>query len=261
MNRTLYSLLQLREVFHLEFLRWLARMIKIKNYALKGGANMRFFFNSRRYSEDMDLDASGIAVDRLRTSVTKILDSEPFHDVLATFGIQQIVPPDMRRAKQTETTQRFKIHLVTESGIDLFTKVEFSRRGFDTDIVVDQVSDPVLRTYKLPPFIVPHYGVMSAISQKISALATRTVSQARDVFDLFELSTQYNPSDARALDIKDVELSAAVKSVYDMSFERFRDTVVAYLSVEDQSDYNSPERWDDIRLKVIDFINEVAGKT
>ncbi|MBE0433712.1 hypothetical protein IBX73_09655 [candidate division WOR-3 bacterium] len=67
MNDTPCSPLQLREVFHLEFefLRWLARGVKTEHYVLKGGANMRFFFRSCRYSEDMDLDAIDITVDRL----------------------------------------------------------------------------------------------------------------------------------------------------------------------------------------------------
>lgn len=253
-----YSPLQLREVFHLEFLRWLARAVKTDNYVLKGGANMRFFFRSRRYSEDMDLDAKDISVERLSTTVMKILSSERFHESLTTFGIRQLTLPNMDKAKQTETTQRFKVHLVTEQGTDLLTKIEFSRRGFDRDIRVDHVADSRLREYRLPPLIVPHYGVVSAISQKINALATRTVSQARDVFDLHELSTQCDAVERKGLDVEETVSRAAVESVYDISFMRFRDTVLAYLSAEDRSVYDSPERWDDIRVRVVDFIKEVS---
>jgi len=57
MKEIAYNQLQLREIFHLEFLRWLGRKLKPKNYCLKGGANLRFYFNSFRYSEDMDIDA------------------------------------------------------------------------------------------------------------------------------------------------------------------------------------------------------------
>ena len=60
-------------------------------------------------------------------------------------------------AKQTQTTQRFKIHLITIAGEDLFTKVEFSHGGFKGDIAVQAVRDPTLRTYKLAPLLVPHY--------------------------------------------------------------------------------------------------------
>jgi len=56
----MYTHLQLREVFHLEFLRWFGKRVRTNYYALKGGVNLRFFFNSFRYSEDMDLDTHTI---------------------------------------------------------------------------------------------------------------------------------------------------------------------------------------------------------
>jgi len=221
---------------------------------------MRFFFNSLRYSEDMDLDATSITVDRLSTQVMKILQSVSFQESFVPFGILQIVPPDMAKAKQTETTQRFKVHLITTQGADLLTKVEFSRRGFSDEISVASVSKSILRAYRLPPLIVPHYNIRSAIRQKVSALATRTISQARDVFDLYLLSTQYDPEDRKPLDIEDNELHTAISNVYDISFTRFRDTVLAFLSAEDQIAADSPTHWDEIRLKVVDFINELRKK-
>jgi hypothetical protein len=140
--------------------------------------------------------------------------------------------------------------------MDLLTKVEFSRRGFSGTFITQHVLNSILRTYKLPPLIVPHYDVFSAISQKINALATRTISQARDVFDLYILSTQYNPDEGGEVDIENNKLKKAINNIYDISFMRFRDTVLAYLSIEDQTVYNLPTKWDEIRLKVVDFINE-----
>jgi len=49
----MYNSLQQREIFHLEFLRWFGRKADPKHYALKGGVNMRFFFGSIRYSEEI----------------------------------------------------------------------------------------------------------------------------------------------------------------------------------------------------------------
>mgnify|MGYP001601104310 FL=1 len=54
-----YNSLQLREIFHLEFLRWLGRKVKPDYYAIKGGTNLRFFFQSFRYSEDMVVKKGG----------------------------------------------------------------------------------------------------------------------------------------------------------------------------------------------------------
>lgn len=54
-----YSHRQLREVFHLIFLGQLLRVSDPTLYVLKGGTNLRFFFHSPRYSEDMDIDVLG----------------------------------------------------------------------------------------------------------------------------------------------------------------------------------------------------------
>lgn len=257
MNDIGYSPLQLRELFHIEFLRWLGRKVKVKYCALKGGVNLRFFFNSFRYSEDMDLDINGVELNTLKDIVMKILQSSSFEDTFKPFGVERIVPPDITHAKQTTTTQRFKIHLITFAGEDLFTKVEFSRRGFRGKVIVQPVSDAILRGYKLPPLLVPHYDIQSTIIQKIDALATRSVVQTRDIFDLYILSSQYQPSETEKIKIDRAKLTKANGNVFEISFEQFRDTVISYLSSEDQAGYNSPSLWEEIKLKVSNFIEEL----
>src|SRR3989338_8394394 len=190
MEKEIYTSLQIREVFHLEFLRWFGRKLASDNYCLKGGVNLRFFFKSIRYSEDMDIDIIGARVDKVKKTVMDILSVRGFSDSLKSFGIEKVVPPDITKAKQTETTQRFKIHLLTSAGEDLFTKIEFSRRGMKGAAVIEPVSALILRAYKMAPLLVPHYDADSAVIQKIHALAQRSVLQARDIFDLFLLSSQ-----------------------------------------------------------------------
>lgn len=253
----LYSALQLREIFHLEFLRWFARKTKAEQYVLKGGANLRFFFNSVRYSEDIDLDVHGIEREMLAEKVMQILESPSFRDALGTYGIQQVVAPDITRAKQTETTQRFKVHLLTAAGEDLFSKVEFSRRGFRGEAIVQAVNDMIIRTYTAAPLIVPHYSLRSAVDQKINALCTRTIIQARDVFDLYVLCPHYNHADAEALRMDVAQLDRARDNVFEIGFKQFRDTVIAYLSEEDRRVYDSEAAWDEIRMRVSEFIGEL----
>ena len=259
MAKNIFSSLQAREIFHLEFLRWLSRKVKSEFYTLKGGANLRFFFNSLRYSEDMALDVSHIRVDMLKDIVMQILSNQSFQDMLKPFGIGRLVNPDMAKAKQTETTQRFKVHLITATGEDLFTKVEFSRRhGSQGKAIVQPVSDIVLRLYKLPPLLIPHYDIESAIIQKIRALSGRVVLQARDIFDLYVLSSQYKPVKTGEAKIDDERLRKAREGILEISFEQFRDAVVSYLSFEDQAVYNSSPSWDEIKLKALNFIDEYA---
>lgn len=255
-----YNQLQLREIFHLEFLRWIGRRVKTENYALKGGVNLRFFFNSFRYSEDMDLDAFGIRVDTLKKIVMKIIEARPFQELFRPFGIEKIIPSDISKAKQTETTQRFKIHLLTSSGEDLFTKIEFSRRGFKGNINVQPVSDIILRAYKLSPLICPHYSSETAILHKIEALAMRQAVQARDVFDIYVLIPQIGSitkeTENTAL-FSPLLFKKAKENALEISFGQFRDTVLSYLSPDDREAYDKSSVWEEIKLKVAEFIGKI----
>ena len=259
MDNKKYSPLQLRELFHIEFLRWFSRKAKPEYYAVKGGTNLRLFFKSFRYSEDMDLDAAGIGVDKLKDIVTSILLSQSFSNTLKPFGIEDVLCQDMAKAKQIKTTQRFKIHLMTYPGEDLFTKVEFSRRGFKGNIIVQSVPDSVLRPYKLAPIVVSHYDAESAAAQKVDALASRAMIQARDIFDLFILSSQLEPSKINRALIDKAKLAKAYDNIFEVSFKQFQDTVISYLTGEDQSLYDSSKVWDDIKLKAANFIEELRG--
>jgi Domain of unknown function (DUF1814). len=259
MKPFMYTHLQLREIFHIEFLRWFGRSAKPGNYAVKGGVNLRFFFNSIRYSEDMDLDIRKMTVAGLRDAVMDILRSGSFKSGLKPFGIEMIKPPDITKAKQTETTKRFKVHLITSAGDDLFTKVEFSRRGFSGNAVTQQVSETILREYKVAPIVVPHYDALSAVSQKVTALATRSAIQARDIFDLYLLSSQNDQDGLKKTRLEPNILSKASNNIFEVGFEQFRDSVLMYLSEEDRAAYDSGAVWDEIKLKVSGLIENMGA--
>ncbi len=253
-----YSDLEIREIFHLEFLRYFGRRVKPDFYTLKGGVNLRFFFNSIRYSEDLDLDARGITVPALKDCVMDILKMPAFRENLKPFGIKEIIPPAIERAKQTETTQRFKIHLITSADVDLFTKVEFSRRGMLGDTAVQTPSDILLRAYKIGPVLIPHYNINSAVMQKVKALAGRAAIQARDIFDLYLLNPQYSPSEAKKpVPLEKNVFLKAYENVFEARFEVFHDAVIAYLLPEDQQGYDNPSVWEEIRLKTSGFIKQL----
>ncbi len=250
---------QKREIFHLLILRALFRSIPLSTFALKEGANLRFFFGSIRYSEDMDIDVSGLAVHVLREKVMKVLESPGLLDTLRTFGIEDLRLPDMARAKQTETVQRFKIGLLTSAGEDLATKVEFSRRGLDKGIRTEPVSSRVLAAYRLPPVIAPHYAARSAVLQKVQALISRAQPQPRDVFDLYLLSSQpevleadlgYHLGSSTIYQIRD--------TIYALEYQQYRDAVVSFLGAEDRAAYDSPQIWDEIRLRVLVMLEGVV---
>lgn len=246
---------QKREVFHLAFLRALSRLVPPSALALKGGCNLRFFFGSCRYSEGMDLDVSGIEVYALKERVMSVLGSTPLAATVRTFGIDAIRPPDIARAKQTETVQRFKVHLLTAAGEDLPTKIEFSRRGMDSPVVAEPVSAAVLASYRMAPLIVPHYTARAAVRQKLQALASRPQAAARDVFDLYVLSSH---PDVAGMDVAremaSEQLEQARERVYSIDYRHFCDTVVSFLDSADQATFDRSETWDQIRLVALSLI-------
>ena len=260
MNPKIHTALQIREVFHLEFLRWFSRKLGPDQYALKGGTNLRFFFRSMRYSEDMDIDVQRVRVERVKKTVMDILSARELAESLKFFGIEKIIQPDIIKAKQTETTQRFKIHLLTSGGEDFFTKIDFSRRGLKGSVAVEPVSAEILRSYKMAPLLVPHYEAASAVEQKIQALALRSILQARDIFDLFLLSSQVDSSQDRRPQVSKAVLGVAYENIFLAGFSQFRDTVVNYLGVEDQKVYSSPAVWDEIKLKTAHFLEGIKNQ-
>lgn len=193
-------------------------------------------------------------MDRLKEVVLNILRSPAFGDHLRPFGIEEARPPEIGRAKQTETTQRFKVHLLMKSGEDLFTKIEFSRRGFKGAVAVEAVADAVLHYYQIPPLWAPHYDLASTIAQKIEALASRAAVQARDIFDLHLLISQANRDQAKTISLKGEVLRLAHKRVFEVGFDQFRDTVLAYLAPDDQKRYDAADIWDGTRRSVADVL-------
>lgn len=251
-----FSALQIREIFHLEFLRELVKKIPASTFILKGGSNLRFFFQSIRYSEDMELDADGISVEKLKQKSLEILDSKPLLSRLRTFGIDELIPPDMKYAKQTKTVQRFKVHLITSAGEDLFTKIEFSRRGFDSPYRVEAIGTSVLGVYQLPPLIIPHYLAESAAKQKINAVRSRRWTEARDIFDLYILSSQIPDEGRKALkNLSQKKLREAQERIYAVDYEQYQNQVVSFFLAEDQAHYRSRKVWDEIRLTALSLID------
>lgn len=251
--------LQKRELFHLAFLRALVRGPVGQHVVLKGGSNLRFFYSSVRYSEDMDLDAGDVPLDTLRERVMSILRSTTLLDTLRTYDVAQIIPPDIRVAKQPPTVQRFKVHLLTPSGADLFTKVEFSRGGLDDPIRTEGVAASILAVYRMPPLVLRHYGPEAAIRQKLQALLKRVERQPRDLFDLYTLSSQ-----PEALSGEVWRLPGSVRSrIRDITmaidYAQYRDTVVSYLGPDDRETYGRQEMWDEIRFTVLARV-EGAGQ-
>ncbi len=235
------------EIFHLLFLQQLEKQMDKKLYALKEGCNLRFFFKSIRYSEDIDFDVTTISKTTLEKKVSKILSSVNFSKILQSNGIEII---QSNPAKQTDTTQRWKLLLrIKQSTLPIPTKIEFSRRKMDEDIAYTGVDTELLMQHCLYPIICNHYTHNTAVIQKIKALIGRTETQARDIFDLKWLLDQASFNNISIF--SDAEITTAIHNSNGITFEDYKGQVVAYLMEQYQAFYGTRNKWDEIHSQVI----------
>jgi hypothetical protein len=250
-NMNLYNPRQSVELFHLLFLSQLGRKIDKKLYALKGGCNMRFYFKSIRYSEDMDIDIQVVNKDTLSKNVNKLLGSVPFMNILQAQGLEIV---NISAPKQTFTTQRWKIELKSkQSVLPLHTKIEFSRREIEDDTIYEPIDSQIIRRYSLSPFMSNHYSMQSMFRQKVRALALRSETQSRDIFDLYLLIGSGNHF---KLDKKTTAILADAKSkAAGIDFADFKGQVIAYLPEDNQQEYDDESVWDVIVRTVIESMD------
>lgn len=230
---------QIIELFHIAFLDTLSKRFDRTRYTLKGGANLRYFFDSIRYSEDLDLDLNGPAPWSMVEKVEKVLESAALETILRVAGISIV---EATAPKQTETTRRWKLGLAVEGRETLVrTKIEFSGRDREEDrFDIEAVPRRVVAPYALRAPLVQHYLGEAMSEQKVLALARRSHTQARDVFDLDLLLRRY-PLAGEAIAAKDIE--AAVGRALELPYDAFRDQVLPFLEPEVAADYDDPETW------------------
>jgi predicted nucleotidyltransferase component of viral defense system len=244
------------EAFHLGFLEVLRKRLDPQRYVLKGGANLRYFFGSVRYSEDIDFDVLGVPVTTLEGNVDAVLASSALAVTLRSAGLE-VVADDVSKPKQTATTRRWKvpIALAGQRAPIIRTKIEFSSRDSDDRRAVEAVPERVVRPYGLRPPTVQHYLAEPATEQKIRALAGRSQTQARDVFDL-DLLLRAPSSTIGAVDAEP-RRTAADRGI-ELPYEAFADQVLPFLDPGVAELYDEVS-WDRMRLSVADRLLEGEG--
>ena len=247
----MWSERQAIEVFHLLFLRSFSARVDKALFALKGGCNLRFYHRSIRYSEDMDLDIRTMAPGTLRSNVEAVLAASPFRQALRA---QKLEVAEFSAPKQTQTTQRWKIQLrLLEPAGAIPTKIEFSRRALDEGCALAPVEPELIRRYRLYPVLVQHYDAATAFAQKIGALALRTETQARDIFDLKLLADAGAPgTPLRKAQLE--QLPQAIDNAMSIGYEEFAGQVVAFLEPEHQADYRDRKTWNALQEQVVNAL-------
>lgn len=232
---------QVVELFHVAFLDMLSRRLDPARYVLKGGVNLRYFFGSLRYSEDIDLDLSGVEPWSLEQKVDAILDSGP---IGALLRVADLTVADFSKPKQTGTTRRWKVAIETPGRAEpVRTKIEFSNRNGDSRHLLEAIPGDIVAPYALRAPSVQHYTAEAATEQKVHALAGRSETQARDVFDLDLLLRRgrlQGPLDGGLL-------ADAANRALEMPFAAFRDQVLPFLEPDAVELYNSEAAWEQMQ--------------
>ncbi len=235
------------EAFHLTFL---AHLSKDPNKAVvKGGQNLRLFFESVRHSDDLDMDVSVTSKEPLKKKVDKLLASPRFRKALLLFGIEieQVSTP-----KQTDTTQRWKMTLkVKRLSEPVHTRIEFSRRESNAKSVLGPVAKPIADAYGSSPFSAAHYGLAESIAQKVSAMAGR--QRTRDLFDLAMLLERYakDVGSVTALRPPRKQARAALGRASEMTFDAYRAEVLPYLEKPKRKEHGSRRSWEEKQAVVV----------
>ena len=235
---------QVIEAFHLTFLEVLRHHVSTDRYILKGGANLRYFFGSDRYSEDIDFDVCGVEVWKLREKVDSALGSVALTHTLRSVGLAVAA---IHVGKQTDATRRWSVHLQADGHDEpIRTKLEFSGRNGEHRHDLEAVPVNVVKDYGIRAPTVRHYRALPAIKQKVIALELRTLTQARDVFDLdLLLRKEGLPRD----EIDPRTLKAAAERAVSLSYNDFNDQVRAFLH-PDVADLYDEIAWAKIQGRV-----------
>jgi predicted nucleotidyltransferase component of viral defense system len=229
---------QVVEVFHIAFLDVLSSRLDPARYVLKGGANLRFFFESVRYSEDIDLDIAGVEPWSIESKVDRILASGAMKALLRVGGLSIA---EFSKPKQTATTRRWKVAIdVPRRSEPVRTKIEFSNRNGEQRYRLEALPSRIVAPYALRSPRVQHYTEDASIEQKVIALAGRSETQARDVFDL-DLLLRRKPLPAGSLDLQ--VLAEAKDRALQLPFDAFRDQVLAFLEPEVVELYETEAAW------------------
>lgn len=238
------------ELFHLLLLWVFSRHWDSRCYIIKGGINLRAWFGSQRYSEDMDLDAL-VEPHVIEKGVDTVLKGVALQKLLLAQGMSLL---RSTKPKMTDTTQRWKFELSAQGmAAPVRTKIEFSHRdqADDDEFAMESVRPDVVAPYGLLPPSAQHYSAQSAVRQKIRALAGRREMQARDIWDLDHLLRTQVQSGPPLGDRTRALLPTAIERAVALPYDAFKGQVVPYLPAELQDLYADPGQWDEMQLRVL----------
>lgn len=237
-----HSSAQAIEIFHLLFVQVLTSHGRDR-FVLKGGANLRYYFGSLRYSNDIDLDVTANESWHVEQTVDSVLAGRALTILLSQ---QEMAIGESSKSKQTETTRRWKLGLVLKGVPEplVRTKIEFSNRGITSgDVHYETIPRQVVDPYAIRPATMSHYGQTAALEQKMAALALRGETKARDIFDL-ELLLRLRRASGGAHDLNVSHAAQAGRKAMEVSYTSFRSEVFPFLDPDVAALYEGEDEWE-----------------
>ena len=138
----------------------------------------------------------------------------------------------------------------------LRTKIEFSRRDNSGQRAFEPVSIELAQRHHLHAPLAQHYLADAALAQKIGALAHRSETQARDIFDLHLLFAR---APSPRLDAKAKrDLEAAALRALDVDYDSFMGQVGAFLEPDARALYASRAAWNQLQTEVVEALQRLA---
>lgn len=226
--------------------------------------NLRLFFGSVRYSEDMDLDGAPEASGAIRSSIEAVFRDRTVVRAAQRVGIRDL-DPGQGPNKNTETTFRYEFGVVLQGGVRYPTKIEVSFRGrrAEGESTVEEVPSRLISGYDMASISVNHYARPAAVRQKIEALGGRTAVQARDVFDLHTLAAGGVDGSLVALLAARLDrtlLQEAYTRALTITFKEHDGQVVGFLTDDAQVRNGTEEAWDELRFEAAALIEAILKR-
>ena len=208
---------------------------------------------SPRRSADLDLDYLGRKFGPFAERMDELLVSRQLSELLRLRDIE--LRFGGHRAKDTETVKRWKFQLARPGMETASSKIEFSNRGTTAAPALEQMDAELARRLGGVPARIKHYLPPDAIEQKIRALADRSTTEPRDVFDLDHLFRQY--PDALAQSRPDPKKTLAAKErAIDIPYDDYKTLVVEFLEEDIVVLYGTEPAWSDMVLRVVERLEE-----
>lgn len=248
---------QVVESFHLALLTVLGERAGREIFVLKGGASLRFFLSSIRYSGDIDIDIPNVEQWRFTDRIKAAVEGETLARLLSLLGtsMEQGYHKD---ASATKEDWSFEL-AHPDVPLPVRTRLEVSYREHDypgdsffPDRPANDVMAPYARVLRAP--IITRYRIPVAMSQKVRALYGRTETQPRDVFDLDFLLGGWPD---RPTDLQEAEIGAAIDRVFEIGYGEYVSKVVTMLDPALTELYEGEKTWGDMQQRVIDALAEM----